>query len=191
MKKKSRFALAILAACLTLCLFTAAGAADKLENNPLEFTPTSPMSERAPVDLKGLEGVRLQVDPFADRREDSSSIGSNTSKVPLRKVTTKEDVPRFVTYQVKSLMSGLGLDVVESGGNVILNSEVRKFFVEEATRYNSTVELRFTLIDPAGKVLWAVETTGTSSRYGIGYKAAQSTLPAGSIRVKRSSTVEL
>ena len=172
MKKKSRFALAILAACLTLCLFTAAGAADKLENIPLEFTPTSPMSDRAPVDLKGLEGVKLQIDAFTDQREDPASIGRNMNKVPLRKVTTKEDVPRFVTYQVKSLLSGLGLDVVESGGTAILKGEVRKFFAEETNRYNATVELRVTVTDPAGKVLWVVETSGTSSRFGIGYKAA-------------------
>ena len=158
MKKWSHFALVILAACFTPGLFNAANAADKLENIPLEFTPTSPMSERAPVDLKGLEGVRLQVDPFADRREDSSSIGSNTSKVPLRKVTTKEDVPRFVTYQVKSLMSGLGLNVVESDGTVILKGEVKKFFAEESTRYNATVELRITVMDPAGNVLRVVDT---------------------------------
>ena len=172
MKKWSHFALVILAACFTPGLFNAANAADKLENIPLEFTPTSPMSERAPVDLKGLEGVKLQIDAFTDQREDPASIGRNMNKVPLRKVTTKEDVPRFVTYQVKSLLSGLGLDVVESGGTAILKGEVRKFFAEETNRYNATVELRVTVTDPAGKVLWAVETSGTSSRFGIGYKAA-------------------
>ena len=172
MKKWSHFALVILAACFTPGLFNAANAADKLENIPLEFTPTSPMSERAPVDLKGLEGVKLQIDAFTDQREDPASIGRNMNKVPLRKVTTKEDVPRFVTYQVKSLLSGLGLDVVESGGTAILKGEVRKFFAEETNRYNATVELRVTVTDPAGKVLWVVETSGTSSRFGIGYKAA-------------------
>ena len=172
MKKKSHFALAILAVCLTLGLYTAASAADKLENIPLEFTPTSPMSDRAPVDLKGLEGVKLQVDAFTDRREDPASIGINMNKVPLRKITTKQDVPRFVTYHVKSLMSGLGLDVLESDGTVILKGEVKKYFAEEASRYNATVELRVSVTDPAGKVIWVVETTGTSSRFGIGYKAA-------------------
>jgi hypothetical protein len=172
MKKTFHFALALLAACITLGNFATAGAADKLENIPLEWQPTAPMSERAPVDLKGLEGVKLQVEPFTDQREDPASIGRNMNKVPLRKVTTKDDVPRFVTYQVKSLLSGLGLDVVESGGTVILHGEVKKLFAEETNRYNATVELRVTLTDPAGKVLWVVETTGTSSRYGIGYKAA-------------------
>jgi hypothetical protein len=146
-------------------------AADKLENIPLEFAPTSPMSERDPVDVKGLESVKLQVEAFTDAREDSALIGRNVNKQPIRKVTTREDVPRFVTYQVKTLLAGLGLDVVESGGAVVLKGEVRKFFAEEANRYNATVALRVTLAEPDGKVIWTVETTGTSSRFGMGYKA--------------------
>ena len=171
MKKRFHFALPFLAACITIGAFTVARAADKLENIPLEWRPTAPMSERAPVDLKGLEGVKLQVEPFTDKREDPALIGRSMNQVPLRKVTTKDDVPRFVTYQAKLLLSGLGLDVVESGGTAILKGEVKKIFAEETNRYNATVELRITVTDPAGKVLWVVETTGTSSRYGIGYKA--------------------
>jgi hypothetical protein len=89
----------------------------------------------------------------------------------LRKVTTNEDVARFVTYQVKSLLSGLGLKVVESGGDMILKGEIKKFFVEETTRYNAEVELQATFTDANGKFLWAAATTGTSSRFGIWYKA--------------------
>lgn len=171
MKKWSHLALPILAACLCLGAFVTAHAADKLENIPLDWKPTSPLSERPPVDVKGLEGIKLQVEAFTDKREDSALIGRNTNKVPLRIVTTREDVPRFVTYHMKELLSALGLDVVESGGTVILKGEVKKFFVEEANRYNATVELRVTLTDPAGKVLWVVESSGSSSRFGIGYKA--------------------
>ena len=172
MRKSLRLAFAILAACMASTGFSVADAADKLENIPLEWAPTSPMSERNPVDLAGIEGAKLQIDPFTDGREDSGSIGRNVNKVPVRKVSTREDVPRFVTYQVKSLLSGLGVDVVESGGTAIMSGEVKRFFAEEGNRYNATVELRITLSDPAGKVLWMVDTTGTSSRFGIGYKAA-------------------
>jgi len=87
-------------------------------------------------------------------------------------VTTNEDVARFVTYRSKNLLTGLGLDVVESGGTVIMKGEVKKYFVEDANRYNATVQLQVTMTDPGGNVLWVVETTGTSSRFGIGYKAA-------------------
>jgi hypothetical protein len=171
MKKRFHFALAVFATCMAFGAFTTTEAADKLENIPLEWKPTSPMSERAPVDLKGLEGIKLQIDPFTDKREDPALIGRNTSKVPLRKVTTNEDVARFVTYRVKSLMSGLGLKVVESGGDVILKGEVRQFFAEDASRYNAEVGLQATFADANGKILWAVATSGSSSRFGISYKA--------------------
>jgi hypothetical protein len=171
MKKRFHFALAVFATCMSVGNFAAADAADKLEGIPLTWRPTSPMSERAPVDLQGLEGIKLQIDPFTDKREDPAFIGRNMNEVPLRKVTTNEDVARFVTYQVKVLMSGLGLKVVESGGDVILKGEIRKFFVEEVHRYNAEVELQATFTDANGKILWAVATTGTSSRFGMAYKA--------------------
>lgn len=172
MKSWFHFALPVFAACITLGNFATADAADKLESIPLEWKPTSPMSERAPVDLKGLEGIKLQIDPFTDNREDPAYIGRNTNKVPVRRVTSNEDVARFVTYQVKSLMSALGLKVVESGGDVIMKGEIKKFFVEDASRYNADVELQATFTDANGKILWAVATGGTSSRFGISYKAA-------------------
>ena len=171
MRKSFHTALAVFATCIAFGNFATADAADKLENIPLVWKPTSPMSERSPVDLKGLEGIKLQIEPFTDKREDPALIGRNMNKVPLRKVTTKEDVARFVNYHVKLLMSELGLDVVESGGDVILKVEVRKFFAEETNRYNAEVDLQATLIDANGKILWVVATTGTSSRYGISYKA--------------------
>jgi hypothetical protein len=170
MKKRFQFALAVLA---TLCLGNAATviAADKLEGIPLAWMPTSPMSERTPVDMRGLEGIKLQIDPFIDKREDPSLIGNSINKIPFRKVTTNDDVARFVTYQVKLLMAGLGLKVVESGGDVILNGSVRKFFVEEDKRYNAEVEMQIAFTDVNGKILWGVATTGTSSRFGMAYKA--------------------
>ncbi len=167
-----RFACAPLAGALLALAGFGAQAADKLENIPLEWAPTSPMSERPPVDVSGIETLRLLVEPFTDSRENPDLIGRNISRDVIRKVSTREDVPRFVTYRVKTLLSGLGLNVVETDGAVVMKGEVRKFFAEEARRYNATVALRVTLSDPAGKVLWMVETVGTSSRYGIGYKAA-------------------
>lgn len=172
MKKWTQAAVPFLAACLAIVTFASAHAADKLEDTPLVWSPTSPMSERPTVNVKGLESVQLRVEPFTDKREETAVIGRNLNKAPARIVSTRDDVPRFVTYEVKSLLSGLGLNVVESGGTAILKGEVKKFYAEETNRYNATVELRITAVDPGGKVLWVVDTSGTSSRFGIGYKAA-------------------
>lgn len=149
-----------------------ASAADRLENIPLTWKPTSPMAERGPLDLKGLEGAKLQIDPFVDNREDKTLIGVNKDKIPNRKVTTQEDVARFVTYQMKNLMSAQGVPIAESGGTVVMKGWVKRFFADEATRYNAEIELELTFTDPAtGKILWSFMTSGSSSRYGISYKA--------------------
>src|SRR6185436_15539505 len=101
MKKRFHSALAVVATCLFLGDIATGIAADKLEGIPLAWMPTSPMSERTPVDVQGLEGIKLQVDPLVDKREDPAFIGHSINKIPFRKVTTNEDVARFVTYQVK------------------------------------------------------------------------------------------
>lgn len=150
-----------------------ASAADKLENIPLIWKPTTTMAERGPLDLKGLEGASLQIDPFIDNREDKAYIGVNKAKIPNRKVTTQEDVARFVTYQMKTLMSAQGVPIVETGGTVVMKGWIKRFFAEEASRYNADVELELSFVDAAtGKVLWSFMTSGNSSRYGISYKAA-------------------
>lgn len=149
-----------------------ASAADKLENIPLVWKPTSPMAQRGPLNLKDLNGGTLQIDPFIDNREDKAYIGVNKAKIPNRKVTTQEDVARFVTYQMKTLMSAQGVPIAESGGTVIMKGWIKRYFVEEASRYNADVELELTFTDAAtGKVLWSFMTSGNSSRYGISYKA--------------------
>ena len=63
MKRWFDFSFLIFAAGVTAGTFSAAIAADKLENIPLEFTPTSPLSERNPVDLKGVHRVMLRALP--------------------------------------------------------------------------------------------------------------------------------
>ncbi len=148
-------------------------AADKLENIPLIWKPTTTIAERGPLDLKGLEGATLQIDPFIDNREDKAYIGVNKSKIPNRKVTTQEDVARFVTYQMKTLMAAQGVPIVDTGGTVVMKGWIKRFFAEEASRYNADVELELSFVDAAtGKVLWSFMTSGNSSRYGITYKAA-------------------
>jgi hypothetical protein len=149
-----------------------AAAADKLENIALAWKPTSPMAQRPALDMKGIEGAKLQVEPFIDNRADKQLIGMNKGSIPNRKVTTQEDVARFVTYQVKTLMAAQGVPIVESGGTVVMKTWIKRFYAEDASRYVADVDLELTFTDPAtGQILWSFLTSGNSSRYGIYYKA--------------------
>lgn len=173
MNNRLYVALSLLIGLAGISAIAPAIAADKLENIPLIWKPTTTMAERGPLDLKGLEGATLQIDPLIDNREDKAYIGVNKSKIPNRKVTTEEDVARFVTYQMKTLMAAQGVPIVDSGGTVAMKGSIKRFFAEEASRYNADVELELSFVDVAtGKVLWSFMTSGNSSRYGITYKAA-------------------
>ena len=173
MNNRLYVALSLLIGLAGIGAIAPASAADRLENIPLVWSPTTTMAERGPLDLKGLEGASLQVDPFIDNRDDKELIGQNRDKVPDRKVTTQEDVARFVTYQMKRLMAAQGVPIVESGGAVVMKGWVKRFFADETQRYNGEVELELTFTDAAtGKILWSFMTSGSSSRYGISYKAA-------------------
>ena len=173
MNNRLYVALSLLIGLAGISAIAPAIAADKLENIPLIWKPTTTMAERGPLDLKGLEGATLQIDPLIDNREDKAYIGVNKSKIPNRKVTTEEDVARFVTYQMKTLMAAQGVPIVDSGGTVAMKGSIKRFFAEEASRYNADVELELSFVDVAtGKVLWSFMTSGNSSRYGIAYKAA-------------------
>jgi hypothetical protein len=173
MSNRFYIAVSLIAAVAGVSAIAPAIAADKLENIPLIWKPTTTMAERGPLDLKGIEGATLQVDPFIDNREDKASIGVNKSKIPNRKVTTQEDVARFVTYQMKTLMAAQGVPIVDTGGTVVMKGLIKRYFVEEASRYNAEVELELSFVDAeTGQVLWKFMTNGNSSRFGIKYKAA-------------------
>ncbi len=172
MNNRLNVALSLLIGLAGISAIAPAVAADKLENIPLIWKPTSPMSERTALDMTGLDGAKLQIDAFVDNRADKSLLGLNKSKIPNRKVTTQEDVARFVTYQMKRLMSAQGVPIVESGGTVVLKGSIKRFYAEDASRYNADVDLELTFTDAeSGKILWSFMTSGNSSRYGITYKA--------------------
>lgn len=173
MNNRLYVALSLLIGLAGISAIAPAFAADKLENIPLIWKPTTTMAERGPLDLKGLEGATLQIDPLIDNREDKAYIGVNKTKIPNRKVTTQEDVARFVTYQMKTLMAAQGVPIVDTGGTVVMKGLIKRFFVEEASRYNADIELELSFVDAAtGNVLWSFMSSGNSSRYGIKYKAA-------------------
>jgi hypothetical protein len=171
MTNQLHVALALVVGLIGTGFVVPASAADKLENIPLTWKPTTDAPSRGAINLSGLENVRLQVDPLVDRREDPSLIGLNRDKIPSRRVATQENVARFVNFHFKNLITGVGVNVVDTGGTVIVKAELVKFYADEAQKYDGEVELRLTFTDTSGNVLWSYMINGTSSRYGISYKA--------------------
>lgn len=164
-------ALSLLAGLIGTGFVLPASASDKLENVPLTWKPTISPPTRGAMNLTGIENARLQFEPMVDRREDPALIGLNRDKIPSRRVATQENVARFVNFHFKNLLTGVGVNLVDSGGTVIVKSVLTKYFADEAQKYNGEVEIELTFTDTSGKVLWAYMIGGTSSRYGISYKA--------------------
>jgi hypothetical protein len=148
-----------------------AGAADKLENIKLVWKPTTTMTKLGGIDPTGIARVKIQLEPLSDAREGAELIGENREgKKGVRKVTTKENVPAFVTDKLKKLFSDAGLSLVDRDGELVLGGELQKFFVEEANDYNGEVRIKFAAKDPSGKELWTGVIFGHASNFGRSYK---------------------
>ena len=146
-------------------------AADKLEGIPLVWKPTSAIGKGLALDLTSLGDRKIQIETFIDARQDKSGlIAENREKAVPKKVSTPDSIPDFVTKNMRQLMSKVGLNVVESGGDAI-GGEVRSFFVAETDTYMGDVTLKVTVKDRSGKTLWTGVSSGASKRFGRSYKA--------------------
>ena len=67
--------------------------------------------------------VKLQVAKVADGRQNPTLLGENKEKGVPRIISTTDDVPAFVTDHMKQLISGAGINVVDSGATRILKAE--------------------------------------------------------------------
>jgi hypothetical protein len=144
---------------------------DKLENSPLVWKPTTSISSLGAMDLTGMGNVKLEVPKVADGRQNPSLLGENKEKAVPRIITTADDVPAFVTDHMKQIISGAGINVVESGGTRILKAELQQFSVQETDLYRGDARMVVTLTDASGKSLWTGTTGGSATRFGRSYKA--------------------
>jgi hypothetical protein len=123
------------------------------------------------VDIAGLSQVRLQVEPFIDKRPNPASIGENRERAVPRKVSTTSDVGAFVADRMRRIITGMGIATVDTGATHVLKGEVKQFFVDETNRYRSDVLVEVTLTDASGKTLWTGSANGSATRFGHSYKA--------------------
>jgi hypothetical protein len=165
-------AAALLAGSLVIGVDFACGAT--LENVPLKWTPTSTLSEMGPIDISGpLLTTRISMEPLVDTRQNPSLVAENREKADkVRQMTTSSDVAGFVSDHLKDSLHGAGLTLVDSGADVIISGEIRKFFVTEMNTYNGEISLLIHVKNSAGKEWWVGLASGDSTRWGRSYSAA-------------------
>ncbi|MDR3445750.1 YajG family lipoprotein [Dyella sp.] len=157
-----------------VALLAASGSAmasKDLSNIPLVWSPTQSFAEFGAVDLNGISNVKVQINGFTDVRKNPALIAENHEKNPVRQVITKDNVAAFLTDHVKETFTKAGLNVVDSGGDVVVSGEIRDFFVNENDQYVGNVTVYVTVTNTAGKVLWQGVAGGGATNFGRSYKA--------------------
>ncbi|HSN17128.1 MAG TPA: YajG family lipoprotein [Gammaproteobacteria bacterium] len=158
----------IISTVLLACLIGCAHAPVPLTDIPLHWQPTDTVVESG---ISSASDVGIQVGNFVDTRSDHAAIGENREDPVPKPVTTRDDVGRFVADHLRETLQKTGLDVVDTGGKVVLSGEVTDFFVAETDVYRSEVTLRITAADATGKKLWSGVVSGTNTRFGHSYRA--------------------
>jgi hypothetical protein len=165
MKRHTVFMLAA-----ALLVSARAGAADKLENIKLVWKPTASVIKFGGIDPNGLKGSTIQLQVLADAREKADLLGENRENKQVRKVTTQENVPAFVTDKLKKILSDAGLSMVDRDGDFVLSGELQKWFVEEIKSYDGEARIQFAVKNRAGKELWMGVIGGQEGTFGRSYK---------------------
>lgn len=144
-----------------------------LTNIPLVWAPSNSVADFDPKpDLSPIMDVKLQINKFKDARQNPSAIGENREDADKPKpVTTKDDVGAWVSDNLSKALMAAGLNVVQTGGQVVLDGEVRALFSTEESLYRTDVTLRLTAKDASGKTLWSGVALGHDSHFGHSYKA--------------------
>ena len=160
---------ALLAALLLLPAL--AGEGRRLDTQ-LTWRPTSSSagSKLPPATLLKLDGRPLRFAPFTDTRPEPTLIAENREDADkVHRLTTHDDVPAWITAQVKALSQDLGLQVTEAPAALTLRGEVRRFFVLETDQYLAEVRLKITL-EQGGRTRWAGMAVGSAKKFGRSFK---------------------
>lgn len=157
----------ILAAFLLSVALTASSKAKLLEHIPLQWRPTSTLQ----LGTTQMTASTVTITPFTDGRDNKEVIGENREDHIPRPVTTTDDVGTFVSTHIRQLFDQAGVKTVDSGGEVIIKGDVKKFFVREESTYKSTVEIHLTVIGQDGTTLWNGLASGEATRFGRSYQA--------------------
>jgi len=112
----------------------------------------------------------IQFETFQDVRDNKEAIGENREDAAPKPVTTTDDVGAFVSDHMRDLFDHSGLKTVDSGADVIIKGEVKRFFVRETSTYQSELAVHLTVVGRDGQTLWSGIATGDATRFGRSYK---------------------
>jgi hypothetical protein len=137
-----------------------------LVNVPLAWKPTSDLR----LGATQMTAATVQFEPFKDLRQMPEQIGENREDDKPKPVTTRDDVGAFVSKHMRELFSHAGMNIVDTGGDVIVKGEVRQFFVRETQTYKAEVAVHLTVVGKDGATLWSGVASGDASRFGRSYR---------------------
>jgi hypothetical protein len=158
-------ALALLLTCPLL-------AKTPLNDVALVWKPTQTATEAGltAFNLLPFEGKTIVLEPFTDSRPEPALIGENREKPnKVLKVTTRDQVPAWVSAQTRLFLAKAGLPLAEGGSDRVLSCELASYFVDEGETYLGDVRIKVQ-VRVGGKVVWSGVATGAAKRFGRSYK---------------------
>ncbi len=140
------------------------------EGISLVWSPTTDIADLDSINLTGMTSIKFQIEPLVDGRNETEKIGENIEDDEPKLVTTPDDVPAFVTENIVGVFESFGLQTTESGGDIIIEGELRRFFCEEESTYRGEVSMLWKVKNKSGEVVWEGLANGSAKRFGRSYK---------------------
>jgi len=142
----------------------------KMQDVPLVWKPEKTPEASAGAATPDLFKVNIKAAPMTDSRTDPALIGETRERQPARPVTTKDDVPAFVTTHFRALLKSVDMSVVENRETALIKGDVQQFFVTETDNYDGEVRSGITVTDAADNLLWTGTAIGKLRDVGHSYK---------------------
>jgi hypothetical protein len=142
----------------------------QLKDVSLEWRPSESVTGMDPIDITVFRNKKIVVMPFNDFRSNPAEIGKNVEDRADRLVTTKDNVPKWLTDRFVQTLNEFNIKTVKDDGTIILEGDILKFYVTEKSTYKADVALKLRLKSTNGKILWENMIVGKSNKFGTSYK---------------------
>lgn len=136
----------------------------------MTWKPTNSLKDLNQLNIASIP-AKVKISKFTDGREAKlkNKVGENREGDDVKPVTTKSDVPGFVTENLTGVLRKSGLEIAENGADFVLTGELLEYFVTETNTYEGTLSVKVSL-KKGEKVVWKGVITSTETRFGRSYK---------------------